>query len=187
QPGQGRGFQMAERVGYMLGAVAHQAVNARLPVAADRVGVLSEAVSLERIQISDGERRRCEEVLEAAARNPPKGQVDGLPDAFYAELRLEMCRRQHAPDEVEVMVVRLGNVALVGLPGENFCESGLEIKRRSPARHTLVAGLASDAIGYLPTRESFPQGGYETTVGSTLYQEGAAERLVDAAVSQLEK
>ncbi|MFH1267519.1 MAG: neutral/alkaline non-lysosomal ceramidase N-terminal domain-containing protein, partial [Planctomycetota bacterium] len=184
QPGQGRGFQMAERVGYMLGAVAHQAVSARSPVAADRVGVLSEAVSLERIQISDGDRRRCEEVLEAAAKNPPKGQVDGLPDAFYAELRLEMCRRQHAPDEVEVMVVRLGNVALVGLPGENFCESGLEIKRRSPARHTLVAGLASDAIGYLPTRESFPQGGYETTVGSTLYQEGAAERLVDAAVSQ---
>lgn len=187
QPGQGRGFQMTERVGTMLGAAAHQAVSARSPVAADRVAVSSKAVSLERIQISDGERRRCEEVLEAAAKNPPRGQVDGLPEAFYAELRLEMCRRQHAPDEVEVIVLRIGDVALVGLPGENFCESGLEIKRRSPTRHTLVAGLTNDAIGYLPTLESFPQGGYETTAGSTVYEEGAAERLVDAVVEQTDQ
>jgi len=84
-------------------------------------------------------------------------------------------------------VLRIGDVALVGLPGENFCESGMEIKHRSPAPHTLVAGLSNDAIGYLPTRESFPQGGYETTVGSTVYTEDAAERLVASAVAQLER
>jgi len=89
-------------------------------------------------------------------------------------------------DKVVQVVVKAGQ-ALVGLPGENFCETGLGIKRRSPAPHTLVAGLSGDAIGYLPTRESFDQGGYETTVGSTHYEPGAAERLVDAAAEQLDR
>jgi len=187
EPEQGRGYQMAERVGYMLGAAGHQAISARSPIAADQVTVSSERVVLERIQIGDDERRWCEQVLEQAAANAPKGQVDGLPDAFFAELRLEMRRKQHTPDDVEVMVLRVGDAAFVGLPGENFCETGMEIKRRSPARHTVVAGLSNDAIGYLPTPESFPQGGYETTVGSTLYEQDAAERLIASAVAQVDR
>ena len=59
------------------------------------------------------------------------------------------------------MTIRLGDVALVGLPGEMFCEFGMDIKRRSPARWTLVSELCGDEIGYVPTRESFAQGGYE--------------------------
>jgi len=187
QPQQGRGFQMAQRVGYMLGAAAQEAIRKRSPVPADRVAVSREAVSLERMPISEEERRWCEETLQAAAENPLAGQVDGLPDAFFAQLRLQMYQTQHVPDEVEVMVLRVGDAAIVGLPGENFSATGTAIKGRSAAAHTLVAELAGDAIGYLPTRESFPQGGYETTVGSTLYEPGAAERLVESAAAQLDR
>jgi neutral ceramidase len=186
EPQQGRGYPMAQRVGHMLGAAAHEAIRLREPVAAERIAVSREMVTLERIRISEEDRRWCESILAEAARSPLAGQVDGLPDAFFAQLRLGMYERQHGPDRVEVMTLRLGDVALVGLPGEVFCECGRQIKRRSPARHTLVAELANDAIGYLPTRDAFPQGGYETTVGSTLYQPGAAERLVEAAVRQLQ-
>jgi len=187
EPQQGRGWQMAQRVGYMLGAAAHEAIRTRSPVPADRVVVSRETVPLERMPISQQERRWCEETLQAAAENPIEGQVDGLPDAFFAQLRLKMYEDQHAPDEVEVMVLRLGDVGIVGLPGENFSATGTAIKRRSAAGHTLVAELASDAIGYLPTRESFPHGGYETTVGSTLYEPGAAERLAESAVAGLNR
>jgi len=188
EPAQGRGWPMAQRVGYMLAAAAQEAIRKRSPVGgpADRVAVATRRVTLERIAIREAERQRSEQVLREAAAHPPHGQVDGLPDAHFAEVRLEMHRRQHAPDEVEVTVLRLGDVAVVGLPGENFCETGLAIKRRSPLPHTLVAGLSGDAIGYLPTRESFAQGGYEPTVGSTFYRPGAAERLADAAVAQCE-
>ena len=75
----------------------------------------------------------------------------------------------------------------MGLPGEAFCQLGSEIKRRSPAPHTLVVGLCNDYIGYLPTRESFQQGGYETTTGSTFYEAGSAERIVASALVQLEE
>lgn len=184
-PLQGRGYKMAERIGYMLAAAAHEAISARQPVAADRIAVSSENVALDRIPIPPDEFRRCEAILEETRRNPARGQVDGLPEAYFADLRVRMHREQDTPLEAEVMAIHLGEVSLVGLPGEIFCESGLEIKRRSAARHTLVAELANDAVGYVPTRESFAQGGYETTVGSTFVREGSAERLVASALRQL--
>jgi len=185
-PLQGRGYKMAQRIGFMLAAAAHEAIRARQPVRADRIAVSREDVILDRIQIPPDEFRRCQSVLEEARRNPAQGQVDGLPDAYFADLRVRMHSEQDTPLKAEVMALRLGDASLVGLPGEIFCESGREIKRRSPAPHTLVAELANGAVGYVPTRESFAQGGYETTVGSTLVREDSAERLVASALRQLE-
>ena len=184
---QGRGYAMAERVGSILANAANEALSAAAPIEASPLRVSRERVVLDRQRIDPEERRWCEDVLEQAQRRPPQGQVDGLPDAYFARLRLEMARVENQPDEVEVMVIRLGDAAIVGLPGEAFCRLGLEIKRRSPARHTIVAGLCNDAIGYLPTRESFTQGGYETTTGSTFYEPGSAEKLVQSALGQLER
>ena len=182
---QGRGYEMAEHVGSLLALEAREAIEGSEAVAAGNVGIVREQVVLERLKISPAEQARCEEVLREAREHPPEGQVDGLPDAYFANLRLGMARVQDHPDEVEVMTIRIGDMAIVGLPGEAFCQLGLEIKRRSPACHTLVAGLCNDAIGYLPTEDAFLQGGYEPTVGSTFYEPGSAERLVEAAVGQL--
>jgi len=186
-PLQGRGYGMAQRVGYMLAAAAHEAIRRRAPLAGDRISVSREKVTLRRLKISRDERRRCEQVLDEARKHPPQGQVDGVPDAYYAKLRLGMFDRQDRPDQAEVMVIRVGEAAVVGLPGEPFCELGLQIKRGSPARHTLVAGLSNDAVGYLPSMEAFRQGGYETTPGSTFYEPGAGELVVESASSQLDR
>jgi hypothetical protein len=178
---------MTQRVGYVLAAAVAQAIHARQPVAADRVAVSREMVELKRIEIGAAEYHRCQQVMEEARRRPLRGQVDGLPEAHFAGLRLAIHENQHRPDHAEVLVLRVGDVALVGLPGEVFCEIGIELRRASPAPHTLVAGLSDDAIGYLPTRDSFAQGGYEVTTGSTFYQPGAAERLAQSAIEQLQR
>ena len=186
-PNQGRGYEMAQHVGSLLAAKARQAIDTSEPLSADCLRVSRDRVELERLKISPSEREWCDQVLEQAREHPPQNQVDGLPDVYFAKLRLQMAQVQDQPDHAEVMAIRIGDAAIIGLPGEAFCQLGLDIKRRSPARHTLVAGLCNDAIGYLPTREAFQQGGYETTVGSTFFEPGAAERLVEAAVRQVER
>jgi len=183
---QGRGYVMTQRVGYMLAAAAAEAIRTRKPLGGDRVAVSREMVELPRIQIDEADRARCAQIVEEARRHPDRGLVDGLPEAFFAERKLAMHRVQTQPDLVEVMAIRIGDLAIVGLPGENFAESGLAIKAASPLAATLVVGLANDSIGYLPTQPAFAQGGYEATIGSTVYQPGAAERLVEAAVRQVE-
>jgi len=182
---QGRGYQMTQRVGYMLAVTAQEATGGQVPVEGEQIAISSEKVLLERQKISEEKRKWCEEVLEKAKDNPTKGQVDGLPDEFYAHILLGMYEKQQSDDPVEVMAIRIGDVGIVGLPGEMFCEFGMEIKKNSPARHTLVFELANDAIGYLPTKESFEQGGYEPTPGSTRYVKGSGDKLTKSALKQL--
>ena len=63
--------------------------------------------------------------------------------------------------DYEVQVLRLGDTAIIGLPGEPFIEAALRIKLTSPTRHTYVAHLTSQYVGYIPTREALPRGGHE--------------------------
>jgi hypothetical protein len=48
-------------------------------------------------------------------------------------------------------------------PAEYFVENGLKIKERAWPRRALVVELANGFIGYVPHREAFLRGGYETT------------------------
>jgi len=64
----------------------------------------------------------------------------------------------------EIQVFRIGDGGLIALPGEIFVEIGLDIKKKSDLKHTLICELANDAIGYVPTREAFKEPGYEVGV-----------------------
>ncbi len=60
-----------------------------------------------------------------------------------------------------VQAIRIGDVAIVGLPGEPFNEIGRAVKDASTAPFTLFAGYSNGYIGYFPTAAEFPFGGYE--------------------------
>ena len=78
---------------------------------------------------------------------------------------------------------RIGDVAVVGLGGEAFNEIGKAIKTASPFPHTLIITHCNGAAGYLPTKEAYPQGGYE--VESSSFGPEAAEEVVQEAVRLL--
>lgn len=84
---------------------------------------------------------------------------------------------------IEISAIAVGDSALVGLPGEIFVELGLEIKGRSPFGYTFVAELCNDAIGYVPTRKAYKEGGYEAT--SSPLAPGTGEQMVEAALALL--
>jgi hypothetical protein len=91
---------------------------------------------------------------------------------------VEARRRQCSPAEVQVL--RVGDVCLVGLPGELFVEYGLEIKRRA-AQRSFVINLANGELqGYIVTPEAERAGGYEASM-SMFTAEGGA-RMVDTAL-----
>jgi len=62
--------------------------------------------------------------------------------------------------QVPVQVLRVGEVLIVGIPSEVFVGWGLEIKRWSPATWTMVAELANDWFGYIPTSDQALRGAY---------------------------
>jgi hypothetical protein len=180
-PTQGRGFKMVQRVGYMLAVAAREALDAASPLPADApVGSASRRVPLPRVRIDDDRIAWAHRVIEDSRTNPAPQQVDGLPDVHYAQMYLKMRDLQDRPDPVEVQALRVATAGVVAVPGELFCELGMDIRRDSPAEMTFLVEQANDAIGYLPTVASFDEGGYEPTPGSTNYVSDAGERLVRA-------
>ena len=88
--------------------------------------------------------------------------------------------RRTQPAEVQVLSV--GEAAFVGIPAELFVEHGLRIKTGSHPRRAVVVGLANGMIGYVPTRDAFERGGYETTfTGSSRMAPETGDLLADAA------
>jgi len=85
---------------------------------------------------------------------------------------------------VDIQALSFGDVTIVGIPGEVYLEYGLEIKKRSPYKHTFVSELANqESIGYIPTPEAFKEGGYEPT--SALCTPEAGQKLVKVSISLL--
>jgi hypothetical protein len=190
-------YQEAQRIGYLLGVSALEAIKDQSPVEGGVVLVSQEFVPLKRITITDEQLAWAEEVMERVARDGmPPLQQDGIPDEMYAENWIKMHEIQDQVDSIEVQVIRVGDLAFVGLTGEPFNEFGIEIKAKSPCPNTIVMGLANDNTSYFPTEVSFTQGpegftpmitGYETTPGTTIYEIGSGEAIAAAAVMQLEE
>ena len=84
----------------------------------------------------------------------------------------------------ELWAMRLGDLALVTLPGEALVELGLQIKQRSPFPVTMVVSLANDCIGYLPTDRACQEGGYEP--GWSPLGPGTEGVLVETALAMLD-
>jgi len=88
--------------------------------------------------------------------------------------------------ETWLQALLLGDIALVGVPAELFTQLGLDLKNRSPFRHTYIAELANDWIGYLPDLAGHKLGGYQVWTGLHSYAEpGTGERLVDELIEML--
>jgi neutral ceramidase len=88
-----------------------------------------------------------------------------------------------ATGSFNIYVARLGDMAFVGLGGEVFNDLGKWIKSNSPFRTTFVLTHCNGAAGYIPTRASYPAGGYE--VDSSQFAAGCGEKIADEAVRML--
>jgi hypothetical protein len=84
----------------------------------------------------------------------------------------------------EINALGVGDVGFVTIPGEYFVELGLEIKQRSPFKHTFIIELAGDCLGYICTQQAYGEGGYEAQ--SSGLAPGAGELLAREAVALLQ-
>ena len=83
----------------------------------------------------------------------------------------------------EVQVIFVGDHAYASVPAEYFVQLGLRIKEEAWPAHALVVGHANGMVGYVPHRDAFRRGGYETTfAGSSRLAPEAGDMLADRAI-----
>jgi len=113
------------------------------------------------------------------------GHAQPIIDVFR-QMRKELASYQGEARTTWLQAIAVGEVAIVGVPAEFFTKLGIDIKRRSPFKHTIVVELANDWIGYTPDREAHKLGGYQVWTGHHSYAApGTGERLVDEAANIL--
>jgi len=186
-PLQGRGLKEAQRIGYVL-ATAAVSSSFNMQRIDGPVGVSSEDLLVNRRRISTQAVAEAEKRLAALGTLTVQGQEDGMPAWFFDKELVEHAKRQNEPVSLEVQTIRIGDIGLVGFPGEFFVEYGLELKRHSPAEFTIPLGLANGEVGYVPTPEAVEQGGYEgMTWRYNQLEADAGEKVVHSAIRQMER
>ena len=76
------------------------------------------------------------------------------------------------------------DIAIWAAPVELFCEISLNIRHRSPYEHTFYFGYANGWLGYLPTRQAYHEGGYETQTNP--FTDQVEDDLTNAVVALLQ-
>lgn len=169
--------QDAHRLGRILGAEAVKVCEetpvapARGPirVAATRVmlpyGRLPTRAELERLVAAGG-------TMTHGGHRDPDGQPFG--DAVWARRVLEQLAAGPLPTgiEVEIQALRIGDLCVVGLPGEVFAEIGFQIESAIPGP-ALILGYSNGNHGYFCTEAAYAGGGYEPSFSWMLYMHPA--------------
>jgi len=174
-------FRHAETHGKQLGCAAVQAAlaverladEARIAVARrEFVLQVADAPTLEVAQARLAELRATAEAAMAKARETAGGApVDEkkVLDWFLqrqlrnGEALVEALARGETSFAIplEAQALAIGDVAIVGLPGEIFVEIGRAVMERSPFPRTIAISHANGSAGYIPTADQVPLGGYE--------------------------
>ncbi|MEI7435885.1 MAG: hypothetical protein WCL16_03635 [bacterium] len=200
----GQSFAEAERLGRKLGAAAVGALRGIREddwCSAPRLGAALVPVVLPRRQLQSlpaahallkDYRDRYERLK---AENAPRPEIrtaecavfgaEGTVGLAEAEARGEIERilARYAP--LEVQVLRVGDVNIVGLPGECFTDYALTIKQNAGTRTFVVCLVNGELQGYIVTPEALAAGGYEAT--NAIFAPEAGDVLVKTALAMIER
>jgi hypothetical protein len=181
-----RTFAAVDRIGERLGRAAVEALGAAAqvvtaaratartaPVTLALATLQPESVAAER----DGWRRQADRV-------PPSQRAVYDIWGDWADSWLASYGTHPTSWEGRVGLTRVGAVTIVTLPCEPFLGVAEAIRADLPG--AVVLGYTDGVVGYLPTADEYPYGGYEVVDSHRYYgmpapfEIGSAERLVEA-------
>jgi hypothetical protein len=126
----------------------------------------------------------CERAEAEIAKDPAAAAREHMRRQWYGETvrRFEQQKTDPHPSyEMELHVLRLGEVAICTNSFELFTDYGIRIKARSKAEQTFVIQLAGPGT-YLPTEKAVRGGHYSAVVHSSLVGPEGGTVLVDRTV-----
>ena len=97
-----------------------------------------------------------------------------------------MLKLENGPAEftMDLAGVAIGNVALIGIPGEPFNGVGIGLKKAAGWDLVLPCCLVNGDKGYFPMQDAYDEGGYEAR--SSRFKAGTAEILIKEGTALLD-
>ncbi|MGO1077420.1 hypothetical protein [Inquilinus sp. CA228] len=180
-----RTFAEAERIGARIAQSALQAPEQ--PLGSD-----IRAASTELMLPLARTETEAPEVLADAWRREAADPARAALLRIWIDWAERVASRPLAPWPARVTLFDWGGARLIGLPGEIFAQTALDLRRALDgdpfADRTMTFGFADGCPGYISPAGEYRHGGYEVEEAHRYYglpaafAPGAAERLIDAAI-----
>lgn len=174
------GFGQVEQVGHELGEAVTAGLRQATPLTGATVRGAGEQLALPLIDPPPVARMEVEKLVlqlkaeiarisdsggDAWAQMVPRARLSWAQDM----LALSRAGATNGTQPFEIQVLRVGPLAFLGLEGEIFVRYQLELEAASPLQPTILCGYANGCIGYVPTADEYPRGGYEVTEAYKVY------------------
>ena len=151
--------------------------------------------------VTEAEYEVAQKVCEAIDAKPKQGRSDHWTRTLYSSIAdryLAQQKGEGKTHEMELHVLRLGDVAIATSPFELFLDYGVQIEARSPAVQTFqiqLSGAVREHAYYLPTPRAMAGGAlddkpftnYSATVMSNMVGPEGGQVLVDRTVETIQE
>ena len=186
-------FEVVGRLGRLLGAATIKAAEEAEPLEIDVLDSawqpfelpLDDPPPLEQAEAELAEQKRL--LDEAQAVDDESGARRQEGQVKWAQRVVDAARegRTGLSMTFDLHALRLGELAIIGLPGEVFVDYQLNLEAASPFERTIVLGYTNGVECYVPTAAAIPEGGYEVVAsmryyGATQVSPTAEEALLTA-------
>lgn len=78
-------------------------------------------------------------------------------------------QRKHLSIDMEIQLFQINEGSFSGIPMEPFSESALVVQEKLNNKLAFFGGYINGYLGYLPTKEAYPYGGYEVELNPVVY------------------
>jgi hypothetical protein len=103
-----------------------------------------------------------------------KGGIDNKPPVSF----------DHGPEvEIRLSGLKIGDLVMEGISGELMTEYGLQVKKASPYKNTIIITHCNGSSGYICTDQAYKEGGYE--VMTTRLMPGVEKPLIAKFMGQI--
>lgn len=98
-----------------------------------------------------------------------------------------MCNLADGPENFTLTLtgVKIGDVAMVGIPGEPFTDIGVGIKEAQGWAMIMPCALTNGGMGYFPMMSAYDEGGYEAR--ASRFKAGVAEVIIENSKKMLDE
>lgn len=200
------GDELTVTLGTILGAAALKISETTLTCSNISIDLRSEVIKVPLEKLPTEEELKREIPKEECRLEELKKAGGSAHELFWLKQRLDWYnyllelygqgKRFETYEDLEIQAIRIGDIYIVGVPGEVFSRIGLEIKKRAKSElgldKVLVFALTNGNPGYIPAEEDYtiaPVGkrGYELEGSFMLYGRplvgpGTATLIIETAI-----
>ncbi len=196
-----RGFDAAQEIGEKVAKYLLQALDKSTYISSEPLKIVSKRVKLPLQKFTHEDLVR---VIAVYLKRLEKMKMNIKMDLsnviklirFYRECMEDLADKisKGLPSYIETTfyALRIGEIAILFIPGEVFTEIGIRIREKSPFEKLLIVGYTGAYLGYIPTPDEFDRYGYAAymvplMIGKPPYERNIANVYVEESIQLLRK